>query len=42
LPGDWDLKGLEVTESVEAKGPAPEEEEEEVDYDEAKEVLNDD
>ena len=42
LPGDWDLKGLEVTESVEAKGPAPEEEEEEVDYDEAKEALNDD
>lgn len=40
LPGDWDVKGLQITESEEA--PAVEEEEEEVDYDEAKEALNDD
>ena len=40
LPGDWDVKGLQITESVEA--PVVEEEEEEVDYDESKEALNDD
>jgi DNA topoisomerase-6 subunit B len=40
LPGDWDLKGLQITESEEA--PAVEEEDEEVDYDESKEALNDD
>jgi len=38
LPGDWDVKRLEVTETA----PAAEEEEEEVDYDEQKEALNDD
>ncbi len=40
LPGDWDLKGLQITESEEA--PVVEEEDEEVDYDESKETLNDD
>jgi DNA topoisomerase-6 subunit B len=40
LPGDWDLKGLQVTESVEPQ--AQEEEEDEVDYDESTEALNDD
>ena len=40
LPGDWDLKGLQVTESVEP--PVQEEEEDEVDYDESTEALNDD
>ena len=40
LPGDWDLKGLQITESEEA--PVVEEEDEEVDYDESKEALNDD
>jgi len=40
LPGDWDVKGLQITESEEA--PVVEEEEEEVDYDESKEALNDD
>ncbi|HUT27398.1 MAG TPA: DNA topoisomerase VI subunit B [Methanomassiliicoccales archaeon] len=40
LPGDWDVKGLEITESVET--PPTEDEEEEVDYDESTEALNDD
>ncbi|TFG56677.1 MAG: DNA topoisomerase VI subunit B [Methanomassiliicoccus sp.] len=40
LPGDWDVKGLEITESVET--PTTEDEEEEVDYDESTEALNDD
>ena len=40
LPGDWDVKGLEITESVET--PTTENEEEEVDYDESTEALNDD
>ncbi|MCX6650422.1 MAG: DNA topoisomerase VI subunit B [Methanomassiliicoccales archaeon] len=40
LPGDWDVKGLEVTESVQE--PVAEEEEDEVDYDESAEALNDD
>lgn len=40
LPGDWDVKGLQITESEEA--PVVEEEDEEVDYDESKEALNDD
>ncbi|OPX61511.1 MAG: Type 2 DNA topoisomerase 6 subunit B [Methanomassiliicoccales archaeon PtaB.Bin134] len=40
LPGDWDLKGLQVTESLEP--PVQEEEEDEVDYDESTEALNDD
>jgi DNA topoisomerase-6 subunit B len=39
LPGDWDVKRLEVTETALA---VVEEEEEEVDYDEQKEALNDD
>ncbi|QLH75281.1 MAG: DNA topoisomerase VI subunit B [Methanomassiliicoccales archaeon] len=38
LPGDWDVKRLEVTEIE----PLPVEEEEEVDYDEQKEALTDD
>jgi DNA topoisomerase VI subunit B len=37
LPGDWDVKRLEITETA----PVPVEEEE-VDYDEQKEALNDD
>jgi DNA topoisomerase-6 subunit B len=40
IPGDWDVKGLQITEDEEV--PVPEEEEEEVDYDESKEALNDD
>jgi DNA topoisomerase-6 subunit B len=40
LPGDWDVKGLEITESMEPV--EQEEEEEEVDYDESTEALNDD
>ncbi|MCG7844659.1 MAG: DNA topoisomerase VI subunit B [Methanomassiliicoccales archaeon] len=40
LPGDWDVKGLQVTEGGEA--PVPEEEDDEVDYDESTEALNDD
>ncbi len=40
LPGDWDVKGMQITESEEA--PVVEEEDEEVDYDESKEALNDD
>ena len=40
LPGDWDLKGLQITESDEA--PVVEDEDEEVDYDESTEALNDD
>ncbi|MDD1771780.1 MAG: DNA topoisomerase VI subunit B [Methanomassiliicoccales archaeon] len=41
LPGDWDVKGLQITESAEAPAAA-EEEEDEVDYDESTEALNDD
>jgi DNA topoisomerase-6 subunit B len=37
LPGDWDVKRLEIIETA----PTPVEEEE-VDYDEQKEALNDD
>jgi len=40
IPGDWDVKGLQITEDAEV--PVPEEEDEEVDYDESKEALNDD
>lgn len=40
LPGDWDVKGLQITESEEV--PVVEEEDEEVDYDESTEALNDD
>ena len=40
MPGDWDVKGLQITQSEEA--PVPEDEEEEVDYDESTEALNDD
>lgn len=40
LPGDWDVKGMQITESEEA--PVAEEEDDEVDYDESKEALNDD
>lgn len=40
LPGDWDVKGLQITESEEA--PVVEDEDEEVDYDESTEALNDD
>ena len=40
LPGDWDVKGMQITESEGA--PVQEEEDEEVDYDESKEALNDD
>ncbi|HSV42477.1 MAG TPA: DNA topoisomerase VI subunit B, partial [Methanomassiliicoccales archaeon] len=38
LPGDWDVKRLEITETA----PLPAEEEDEVDYDEEKEAINDD
>ncbi len=40
MPGDWDVKGLQITQSEEA--PVPEDEDEEVDYDESTEALNDD
>ncbi|MHC1681274.1 MAG: DNA topoisomerase VI subunit B [Methanomassiliicoccales archaeon] len=40
MPGDWDVKGLQITESEEAS--VPEDEDEEVDYDESTEALNDD
>ncbi len=40
MPGDWDVKGLQITESEES--PVPEDEDEEVDYDESTEALNDD
>ncbi|MHC1708849.1 MAG: DNA topoisomerase VI subunit B [Methanomassiliicoccales archaeon] len=40
IPGDWDVKGLQITESDEA--PVVEDEDEEVDYDESTEALNDD
>lgn len=40
IPGDWDVKGLQITEDAEV--PVLEEEDEEVDYDESKEALNDD
>jgi len=40
MPGDWDVKGLQITQSEEA--PVVEEEDEEVDYDESTEALNDD
>jgi len=39
LPGDWDVKRLEITETAPA---VAEEEEDEVDYDEQKEAINDD
>jgi hypothetical protein len=39
LPGDWDVKRLEITETAPA---AVEDEEDEVDYDEQKEAINDD
>ena len=40
LPGDWDVKRLQMTETASAE--PVEEEEDEVDYDEQKEALNDD
>ncbi len=40
IPGDWDVKGMQITESEEA--PVVEDEDEEVDYDESTEALNDD
>ncbi len=43
LPGDWDVEGLNYTESEAAEPePDPEEAEEEPDYDESGEDLNDD
>jgi DNA topoisomerase-6 subunit B len=42
LPGDWDVARLKVTEVPAEVAPTPEEEEEEVDYDEQTEALGDD
>jgi DNA topoisomerase-6 subunit B len=42
LPGDWDVQRLQVTEVAAPEAAVVEEEEDEVDYDESKEVLSDD
>jgi DNA topoisomerase-6 subunit B len=42
LPGDWDVQRLQVTEVAAPEAAVAEEEEDEVDYDESKEVLSDD
>jgi DNA topoisomerase-6 subunit B len=43
LPGDWDIKGLNITEVVPVEVAKPDaEDEDEVDYDEKSERLSDD
>jgi hypothetical protein len=40
LPGDWDVKALQISESTSAE--PVDDDEDEVDYDEQKEALSDD
>ena len=43
LPGDWDVKGLNITEVAPVEPEKPDaDEEDEVDYDEKSEALSDD